>query len=492
MRIAVLNGVNLDVLGRRDPELYGGLALSELETRIYQWAVELRCTARCRQTNHEGEFVDWCHEAYEWADGVIANPGAWSHYSWAIHDALELFAVPVVEVHLSNIVEREEWRRFSVLEDVATRSVHRQGPDGYRQALEFIVGGERERSPARALLEEPLLVAGPPYVLGGQANVRYLTGLQSSNAAVLVEPDGSATLYTDFRYANRARSLDGFEVAEIARGLDRRSASSSPAGGSSSRSSTSRTRSTARSPTPGVDAVPTPRARRGSARRQGRRGDRAIRRAARALRRDLRARSPRSGSRPQRAGARVVGRAELPRSRSARASRSRRSWPPARRRDAARVPGDAPIEPGVLVTVDAGCVVDGYCSDCTRTFAVGRGAGAAAPSCTRSASRRSSPGSRPCAPGVHGRDADAASRNAHRGRRVGAAYGHGMGHGVGLQIHEAPTLRPETTDVLEAGNVVSVEPGIYLPDEGRGVRIEDLVARDRGRLRAADAVHQGA
>jgi len=70
-----------------------------------------------------------------------------------------------------------------------------------------------------SLLEEPLLVAGPPYVLGGQANVRYLTGLQSSNSAVLVEPDGSATLYTDFRYANRARSLDGFDVTEVARGL---------------------------------------------------------------------------------------------------------------------------------------------------------------------------------------------------------------------------------------------------------------------------------
>ncbi len=92
MRIVVLNGANLDMLGSRDPELYGGLGLSELETRIYQWALELQCTVRCRQTNHEGEFIDWCHEAYEWADGVIVNPGAWSHYSWAIHDALELFS----------------------------------------------------------------------------------------------------------------------------------------------------------------------------------------------------------------------------------------------------------------------------------------------------------------------------------------------------------------------------------------------------------------
>jgi 3-dehydroquinate dehydratase-2 len=141
VRIAVLNGVNLDMLGHRDPALYGGLGLSELETRIYQWAVELECTVRCRQTNHEGEFVDWCHETVESADGVIVNPGAWSHYSWAIHDALEICTAPVVEVHLSNVDEREEWRRFSVLSDVVAARFVGNGPDGYREALEYLVGG---------------------------------------------------------------------------------------------------------------------------------------------------------------------------------------------------------------------------------------------------------------------------------------------------------------------------------------------------------------
>ena len=135
MRIVVLNGANLDALGRREAELYGSLGLSELETRIYQWALELGCTVRCRQTNHEGEFIDWCHEAYEWADGVIANPGAWAHYSWAIHDALELFTAPVVEVHLSNVDEREEWRRVSVLEGLAIARISGSGFEGYREAL---------------------------------------------------------------------------------------------------------------------------------------------------------------------------------------------------------------------------------------------------------------------------------------------------------------------------------------------------------------------
>ena len=142
MRISVLNGANLDMLGQRDPALYGGLGLSELETRIYQWAMELQCTVRCRQTNHEGEFIDWCHETVESADGVVVNPGAWSHYSWAIRDAVELCPAPVVEVHLSNVDEREEWRRFSVLEDVVAARFVGKGPDGYRQALEYLVRGE--------------------------------------------------------------------------------------------------------------------------------------------------------------------------------------------------------------------------------------------------------------------------------------------------------------------------------------------------------------
>ena len=139
MNVSVLNGVNLDVLDRRDPELYGGLALAELEDRSAAWAGDLGCTVRCRQTNSEGEYVDWCHEALDWADGVIANPGAWTHYSYAIRDALELFRGPIVEVHLSNPEEREEeWRHHSVIADLAASRVIGKGPDGYREALEFL------------------------------------------------------------------------------------------------------------------------------------------------------------------------------------------------------------------------------------------------------------------------------------------------------------------------------------------------------------------
>jgi 3-dehydroquinate dehydratase-2 len=138
MRVAVLNGVNLDVLGRRDPGTYGGLSLNQLESRIYAWAKELELAADCRQTNSEAEYIGWCHDAYDWADGVIVNPGAWTHYSYAIRDALELFTVPVVEVHLSNVDEREDWRQKSVIADVVTCRVIGKGPDGYHDALQYL------------------------------------------------------------------------------------------------------------------------------------------------------------------------------------------------------------------------------------------------------------------------------------------------------------------------------------------------------------------
>ncbi len=142
MRVIVLNGVNLNVLGRRDPAQYGGLTMAELESRIYEWSRELELTVQCRQTNSEAEFVKWCHDAYDNTDGMVVNPAAWTHYSWAIHDALEPLTVPIVEVHLSNVDEREEWRRVSVIRDiVATRFVG-HGPDGYRLALEYL----KERS----------------------------------------------------------------------------------------------------------------------------------------------------------------------------------------------------------------------------------------------------------------------------------------------------------------------------------------------------------
>jgi 3-dehydroquinate dehydratase-2 len=138
MRISVLNGVNLNILGRRDPKQYGGLTIAELESRIYGWARDLELTVQCRQTNDEGEYVKWCHDAYDTVDGVVVNPGAWTHYAWAIHDALEVLTIPIVEVHLSKVDEREEWRQTSVVADLVAERFVGQGPDGYKSALDYL------------------------------------------------------------------------------------------------------------------------------------------------------------------------------------------------------------------------------------------------------------------------------------------------------------------------------------------------------------------
>jgi 3-dehydroquinate dehydratase-2 len=138
MRVLVLNGVNLNILGRRDSTLYGGLSIAELEGRIYEWGREVELTVQCRQTNMEGEFVKWCHDAHDNTDGMIVNPGAWTHYAWSIHDALETLTIPIVEVHLSNVDEREEWRRNSVISDLVTARYVGHGPDGYRLALQYL------------------------------------------------------------------------------------------------------------------------------------------------------------------------------------------------------------------------------------------------------------------------------------------------------------------------------------------------------------------
>ncbi len=143
MRVEVLNGVNLDMLGRRDPAVYGSLTLRELESQIYAWASELDLRVRCRQTNSEGEYVEWLHEALDVADGVVLNPAAWTHYSWAIRDAVDILTVPVVEVHLSDVDSREDWRRVSVLSDLVAARIAERGAEGYREALAFLAGAAR-------------------------------------------------------------------------------------------------------------------------------------------------------------------------------------------------------------------------------------------------------------------------------------------------------------------------------------------------------------
>ena len=137
-RVEVIHGVNFDVLDHRDPAIYGGLSLTELEVRIKRFAQEFGFDATFSQTNHEGEFCENLHQSVDTADGLILNPGAWTHYSYAIRDAIELTRLPAVEVHLSEVDSREDFRRVSVIRDVCIGHVQGKGVDGYRDALEML------------------------------------------------------------------------------------------------------------------------------------------------------------------------------------------------------------------------------------------------------------------------------------------------------------------------------------------------------------------
>lgn len=137
-RVAVLHGVNFDILDRRDPEVYGGLSLRDLETKVEHWARELGLETIFFQTNSEGEFVEYLHRLPEMADASLVNAGAWSHYSRAIADALDVAQLPSVEVHLSNVEGRDEWRKLSVFDGLVLSKIFGKGPDGYREALELL------------------------------------------------------------------------------------------------------------------------------------------------------------------------------------------------------------------------------------------------------------------------------------------------------------------------------------------------------------------
>ncbi len=320
-------------------------------------------------------------------------------------------------------------------------------------------------------LSEPLLVTDG-------VNIRYLLGFQSSNCAVLVEPDGTATLYTDFRYVEAARSVDGVTVVQTRRdvaGALSELLAGRRVGFEASRISYAHWQAIGSG---GAELVAT----------------RGLVEALRLVKDDgeidavRRACAISDAVYTALAAEPFVGRTEKELAwwieRTFRelgadglsfepivASGLSGASPHAN-------PGETMIPEGTLVTVDMGCVVDGYCSDCTRTFATGE----IADQLTEIyglVARAQLDGLAAVRAGEAGVDVDAASRTAIAAAGMGELYGHGLGHGVGIEVHEAPSLRPESTDVLGARNVVSVEPGLYVPGVG-GCRIEDLVVVTEG------------
>jgi Xaa-Pro aminopeptidase len=315
-------------------------------------------------------------------------------------------------------------------------------------------------------LDEPLLVTSG-------VNVLYLTGLSSSNAALLVEPDGEATLYTDFRYAQRASAIEGVRFERTARLVigDLATRLSGRTVGIEAHVLTVSALETLRDG--GVETVPRT----------------ALVERLRAVKgpEELGALRAAAGISDAVFGAlaeeRFTGRTEIDLAWRIRelfheqgssdlafdtivASGDNGASPHAECRD-------AEIASGTLVTVDAGCKVGDYNSDCTRTFGTGDLPDELARAYAVCLEAQLA-GLEAIGPGVSGADADRAARQVIEDSGWGEEFGHGLGHGIGLEVHEAPTTRPESTDTLEPGNVVSCEPGIYIPGLG-GVRIEDMV-----------------
>ena len=137
-RVEVMHGVNLDQLGRRPKAIYGDLTFDRLELRVSDYANDLGLQVRFFQTNAEHEFVEHLHRLEGLADAIVMNPGAWTHYAWSIRDALEIAGLPTVEVHLSDVEHREDWRRLSVVRELCLATVSGQGVEGYRAALERV------------------------------------------------------------------------------------------------------------------------------------------------------------------------------------------------------------------------------------------------------------------------------------------------------------------------------------------------------------------
>jgi 3-dehydroquinate dehydratase-2 len=138
-QIQVIHGPSLNLLGTREPEIYGSTTLEEINTTLESTAKELGAVVECFQSNHEGALIDCIHEAISWANGILINPGGLTHTSVALRDALAATALPVVEVHLSNVFAREDFRRHSMVSGIAVGVVSGFGPVSYRLGIEALV-----------------------------------------------------------------------------------------------------------------------------------------------------------------------------------------------------------------------------------------------------------------------------------------------------------------------------------------------------------------
>ena len=524
--ILLLNGPNLDMLGVREPEVYGRDTLATLEQTVRMYAERHGVSLTCYQSNSEGKLISKIHGAAGKYDGIVYNPGAHTHYSYALRDAIASIDVPVVEVHLSDVDAREAFRRVSVIAPACVAQVKGLGVSGYCRAIDVLLENEgiarleegyESRFPAGASIRiagreladievasidvgvlsqtrlgivraaceqigvDALLVRDTP-------NIQWITAFdgvfdEEQAHALLITPE-RAVLHTDSRYANALRiaaelaggtvevddsRMGHFKFAHQALTGQENGRYEGRLGFESAISYEEYVKAkdvfSESALVPTTDAVLTLRAAKDAMELQRLRAAQAIADAAfehiirfmrpgmteREVQLELEGFMLRHGA-DGLAFSSIVACGE-------------------NGADPHAIPGAKLLEAGQCVVIDFGARAYGYCSDTTRVVFLGepRGEMARAWDTLRQANEAVQKALRP---GVTGREAhELAERVLAEGGFEGR-MGHGLGHGVGLECHELPVLNTRNDAPLVEGNVVTVEPGIYLPGKF-GMRLED-------------------
>lgn len=565
-KILVMNGPNLDMLGVREPSVYGHETLSDLERLVKSHGASRGLEVACFQSNSEGALVDKIHEAHAAFDGIVYNPGAHTHYSYALRDALGGIDVPCVEVHISDVDAREPFRRVSVIAPACVAQVKGRGFSGYCDAIDLLVEGARTRlgegyerrcrsgqvivggasgegdeqdageldsiDSAKPEFGETLLEESEPacprgtsaqrldrlrkscfdagmgaFLVRDTSSIRWLTAFDDvfddEEAHVLLTTPHAAVLHTDARYSAAAAAaaraehvveVNGKRMTHAAFAVDMLE-ENAPAAAAINLSSAaplvlgiedamplSQFRSLEAACAPvaerlvlretaglivGLRAVKDPfeiaRMRRAQAIT-----DRAFSHIVAFMQTGMTERDVQIELEDfmRRHGASDVAFSSIV------ATGAHGASPHA-------VPGDTRLEAGQCVVLDFGARAHGYCSDMTRMVFLGEPSARMreAYEVLRMANEQVEGLLKP---GVTGKEAHERAEEILASGGFAGKMGHGLGHGVGIDIHEEPVLSPRNEAPLVAGNVVTVEPGIYLPGEF-GMRLEDCgVVTDDG------------
>lgn len=519
--ILVINGPNLDMLGTREPGIYGKDTLRMLEQAVRNHALARGVQVDFFQSNNEGDLIEEIHDAMGRYDGVVYNPGAHTHYSYALRDAVACIDVPVVEVHLSDVAAREAFRRVSVIAPVCVAQVKGLGVDGYCKAIDLLCGndsferlgegyelrypadeqvivgeeGEDVRLDARAASAQRLGSVRDAFAAAGldaivvrdTSNIRWITAFDGvfddERAHALLVTADKAVIHSDSRYSNALRNASAQAGGVVLVDDERCShalfaqkqleaggcAFSGALGFEDSITYAEYVRMAelfgAESLAATTDVVLGLRAVKGP-------GELARLRAAQAIT-DAAFSHIVSIMKPGMEEREVQMELENFMMRHGADELAFRSIVATGQNgaDPHAVPGGTKLEAGQCVVMDFGAKAHGYCSDMTRMVFIGQPDAELrhAYKVLREANETVEAMLRP---GVTGKEAHELAERVLADGGYAGKMGHGLGHGVGIDIHEMPSLNMRNEAPLVEGNVVTVEPGIYLP--GRfGMRLED-------------------